>query len=167
MHTEKTRVGAQDVARHRQQRPDRSERRMKSRCHHWGTCGAADVGLGPDRNEEDRCANQLAHPQEHRDVHGHPDEPHQQELRGVDELTDAIAEHQAFLRKSKAIYQVEFDRVEQELGLIFKDELEKLIFKGLKGTRKKKEYIESIINRKNDPYSVVEDVLNTYLVPNE
>jgi LAO/AO transport system kinase len=88
-------------------------------------------------------------------------------IQGIDELTGAIAEHQRFLTKSKAIYQVKFDRVEQELGLIFKDELEKLIFKGLKGTGKKKEYIESIMKRKNDPYSVVEDVLNTYLVPDE
>jgi len=90
-----------------------------------------------------------------------------EDLRGIDELADAITEHRAFLRKSRAIDQVKFHRVEQELGLIFKDELEKLIFKGLKGTGKKKEYIESIINRKNDPYSVVEDVLNTYLVPGE
>jgi GTPase len=90
-----------------------------------------------------------------------------EDLRGIDELADAIAEHQAFLRKSRAIDKVKYDRVELELGLIFKDELEKLIFKGLKGTGKKKEYIESIINRKNDPYSVVEDVLNTYLVPGE
>jgi LAO/AO transport system kinase len=90
-----------------------------------------------------------------------------EDLRGIDELADAIAEHQVFLRKSRAIDKVKYDRVELELGLIFKDELEKLIFKGLKGTGKKKEYIESIINRKNDPYSVVEDVLNTYLVPGE
>ncbi len=90
-----------------------------------------------------------------------------EDLRGIDELADAIAEHQAFLQKSRAIDKVKYDRVELEIGLIFKDELEKLIFKGLKGTGKKKEYIESIINRKNDPYSVVEDVLNTYLVPGE
>jgi len=51
------------------------------------------------------------------------------------------------------------------LGLIFKDELQKLIFKGLKGTGKKRKYIKSIIDRKNDPYSVVEEVLNVYLNP--
>jgi len=45
-----------------------------------------------------------------------------------------------------------------------KDELQKLIFKGLKGTGKKREYIEKIVERKNDPYSVVEEVLNIYLV---
>jgi len=75
------------------------------------------------------------------------------------------AGHHAYFRKSRVIDQVKYDRVEIELGLIFKDELEKLIFKGLKGTGKKNEYIESIFDRKNDPYSVVEDVLNTYLVP--
>jgi len=85
------------------------------------------------------------------------------DLKGIDELVAAIAEHQEYLQESRAIEQVKFERIEQELGLIFKDELQKLIFKGLKGTGKKREYIERIIDRRNDPYSVVEEVLNTYL----
>jgi LAO/AO transport system kinase len=88
-------------------------------------------------------------------------------LKGIDELTDVITEHQAYLKETRAVEQLKFDRVEQELGLIFKDELEKLIFKGLKGTGKKKEYIASILERKNDPYSVVGEVLRTYLPPRE
>ena len=87
-----------------------------------------------------------------------------EDLRGIEELMDVITEHQTFLGKNKAIDQIKFDRVEHELGLIFKDELEKLVFKGLRGTGKKKEYIESIISGKRDPYSVVEEVLNTCLV---
>jgi LAO/AO transport system kinase len=86
-------------------------------------------------------------------------------IRGVHELTAAIGEHQDHLHKTKAIHQVKFERVEQELGLIFRDELEKLIFKGLKGTGKKKKYVDSIIEGKDDPYSVVEEVLRTYLIP--
>jgi len=85
-------------------------------------------------------------------------------LQGIDDLITTIAEHQAYLRKTREIDRVRYDRVEQELGLIFKDELQKLIFKGLKGTGKKREYIEKIVERKNDPYSVVEEVLNIYLV---
>jgi len=84
-------------------------------------------------------------------------------LRGIDELTDVIAKHQAYLKKTRAIDQVKYKRVEQELGLIFKDELQKVIFEGLKGTGKKREYIRSIIEHRNDPYAVVEEVLNTYL----
>lgn len=90
-----------------------------------------------------------------------------EDLQGIDELTTTIAEHQAYLRKTRAIERVIYNRVEQELGLIFKDELQKIIFKGLKGTGKKREYIESIIEQRNDPYSVVEEVLNTYLLPGE
>jgi LAO/AO transport system kinase len=90
-----------------------------------------------------------------------------EDLRGIDELIETIAEHQAYLRKTEAMDQVKYNRVEQELGLIFKDELQKLIFKGLKGTGKKREYIESIIGQQNDPYSVVKEVLNTYLLPRE
>ncbi|MBC8419642.1 MAG: methylmalonyl Co-A mutase-associated GTPase MeaB [Desulfobacteraceae bacterium] len=88
-------------------------------------------------------------------------------LKGIDELTAIIGEHQAHLRKTRTIEQLKFERVEQELGLIFKDELEKLIFKSLKGTGKKKEYIASILERKNDPYSVVGEVLRTYLPSRE
>jgi LAO/AO transport system kinase len=85
-------------------------------------------------------------------------------LRGIDELVQTIGEHQHYLRSSREIDQATFSRVEHELGLIFKDELQKIIFKGLRGTGKKKKYIQSIMDRKNDPYSVVEEVLTTYLL---
>ena len=88
-------------------------------------------------------------------------------IQGIDELTAAITRHHEYLQKTKVIDQIKFERVEQELGLIFKDELQKLIFKGLKGTGKKKKYINSIIEARADPYSVVEEVLNTYLVPRQ
>ena len=87
-----------------------------------------------------------------------------EDLKGIDELVAAISEHQEYLQKSRAIDQVKFERTEQELGLIFKDELQKLIFKGLRGTGKKKKYINSIIEGSNDPYSVVEEVFEKYLV---
>jgi len=90
-----------------------------------------------------------------------------EDLLGIDELAATIAEHQAYLRKTRAIDQVKYNRVEQELGLIFKDELQKIIFKGLKGTGKKREYIENIIEQQDDPYSVVKEVLNTYLLTGE
>ncbi|MBK5100146.1 MAG: methylmalonyl Co-A mutase-associated GTPase MeaB [Desulfobacteraceae bacterium] len=86
-----------------------------------------------------------------------------EEIRGIDELIDAVAAHQDHLQKTKPINRVKYERIEQELDLIFKDELQKLIFKGLRGTGKKKKYIESIIGGQSDPYSVVEEVLTTYM----
>ena len=86
-----------------------------------------------------------------------------EDIKGIDELTDTIAAHQDYLRKTKANNKVKYERIEQELGLIFKDELQKLIFKGLRGTGKKKKYIENIIGGQSDPYSVVEEVLGAYL----
>jgi LAO/AO transport system kinase len=85
-------------------------------------------------------------------------------ITGIDELVEAISEHQDYLRESKAIDHVKFQRIEQELRIIFQEELQHFIFKGLKGTGKKKEYIQSIMDRKNDPYSIVEEVFKTYLV---
>ncbi len=85
-------------------------------------------------------------------------------IRGIDELVEAIKEHQQYLHASRKIDSIKYERVEQELGFIFKDELQKLIFKGLKGTGKKKEYITSILEQKNDPYSVVDEVLTTHIL---
>ena len=87
-----------------------------------------------------------------------------EDIKGIDELVAGILKHQEYLHTSSAIDQVKFERTEQELGLIFKDEVQKLIFKGLRGTGKKRKYINSIIEGKNDPYSVVEEILNTYLI---
>ena len=87
-----------------------------------------------------------------------------EDLKGIDELVSTITEHQEYLHTTKSIDRVKFERVEEELGLVFKDELQRLIFKGLRGTGKKRKYINSIIEGKNDPYSVVDEILNTYLI---
>ena len=85
-------------------------------------------------------------------------------LQGIDELMDAIGEHQKYLHATDAFEKVKFARIEQELGLIFKDKLQKLVFKGLKGTGKKKKYIQHIMEGKGDPYSVVDEILQTYIL---
>ncbi len=87
-----------------------------------------------------------------------------EDIQGLDELMAVMAEHQEYLQTTRAIDQAKFERTEQELGLIFKDELQKLIFKELEGTGKKKQYIKSIMEGKNDPYSVVDEVLRTYVL---
>jgi LAO/AO transport system kinase len=89
--------------------------------------------------------------------------PRPEEIQGIDELVAAVHEHHAYLHESRAIEQAHFKRVEQELGLIFKDEVEKLVFKGLKGTGKRRDYIQAILDGKNDPYSVVDEVLRTFV----
>jgi LAO/AO transport system kinase len=86
------------------------------------------------------------------------------EVQGIGELVEAILEHQAYLHESRAIDQVRAKRVEQELGLIFKDEMEKIVFAGLKGTGRKREFIEAIIAGRNDPYSVVDEILREFLI---
>lgn len=85
------------------------------------------------------------------------------DVRGLDELVDAALEHQNYLLESRKIDEVRAKRIEQELWLVFKDELEKVIFAGLEGTGKKREYIDAIRSGRNDPYSVVEEVLAMFL----
>ncbi|MDY6850811.1 MAG: methylmalonyl Co-A mutase-associated GTPase MeaB [Thermodesulfobacteriota bacterium] len=86
-----------------------------------------------------------------------------EDIRGIDELIEAIMSHQAFLHKSRAIEEVRAKRIERELGLAFKDEIEKIVFAGLKGTGRKRDYIKAIQAGQNDPYSVVEEILGTFL----
>jgi len=85
------------------------------------------------------------------------------EIKGIKELVEAILEHQAYLRDGQNIETFQAKRIEQELGLIFKDEVEKIVFAGLKGTGRKHSYIEAIRTGKNDPYSVVEEVLKEFI----
>ena len=85
------------------------------------------------------------------------------EIRGIDELVQTVIAHQSHLLESRAIEEVHAKRIEQELNLIFKDEVKKLVFKGLKGTGKKRDLIDSIMSGRNDPYSVVEEVLKSFL----
>jgi LAO/AO transport system kinase len=82
---------------------------------------------------------------------------------GIGDLVEGILAHQDYLHNSDAMERVAFQRVEQELGLIFRDELERVIFKGLKGTGKKRRYIRNIIDGKSDPYTVIEEILGTFL----
>jgi LAO/AO transport system kinase len=86
-----------------------------------------------------------------------------EDLQGIDELVRTISDHQEYLHQSRAIDEVQSKRIEQELGLVFKDEVQKFIFKGLKGTGKKRQYIKAIFEGRTDPYSVVEEVLSAFL----
>ena len=87
-------------------------------------------------------------------------------IEGIDELMRAVMAHQSYIRDHQVIEDLHTQRIEQELGLIFKDEMEKLVFAGLKGTGKKRQYIEAIMQGRNNPYSVVQEVLETFLSNN-
>ena len=89
------------------------------------------------------------------------------EIQGIDDLVGAIFDHQTYLRNNQSLAEIHAKRIEQELSLIFKDEVEKIVFAGLKGTGKKREYIEAIMSGRNDPYSVVQEVLNNFLPSRE
>ncbi len=93
--------------------------------------------------------------------------PRSDEIQGIDDLVEAVLEHQTYLRNNQRFDEIHAKRIEQELSLIFKDEVEKFVFTGLKGTGKKREYIEAIMSGRNDPYSVVHEVLKTFLASRE
>jgi putative protein kinase ArgK-like GTPase of G3E family len=60
----------------------------------------------------------------------------------------------------------EMDDHHKVMGLVYPHTGQAMIL-GITGTGNKREYIESIIEQQNDPYSVVEEVLDTYLLPGE
>ncbi|MFH1114707.1 MAG: methylmalonyl Co-A mutase-associated GTPase MeaB [Pseudomonadota bacterium] len=82
-----------------------------------------------------------------------------QRIIGVDDLMKGIEAHQVFLKEGGNGEKARVKRIEHELGLIFKNEVERLVLAGLKGTNKRRKYIEAIMMRETDPYSVVEEVL--------
>lgn len=88
------------------------------------------------------------------------------DISGMEELANTILAHQAHLRKNRALEEVQNRRIEQELSLIFRDALEKLVFSGLKGTGRKRECIRAIREGRSDPYSVVDEVLKETLTWN-
>ncbi|UCD79929.1 MAG: methylmalonyl Co-A mutase-associated GTPase MeaB [Desulfobacterales bacterium] len=92
--------------------------------------------------------------------------PKSKDIEGIDTLVKAVMDHQTYIRDHQVIKDLHAQRIEQELGLIFKDEIEKLVFAGLKGTGKKRQYIEVIMQGRNDPYSVVQEVLENFLSAN-
>jgi LAO/AO transport system kinase len=89
------------------------------------------------------------------------------EIKGIDDLVAGILEHQAYLQDHQRLDEIHAKRIEQELSLIFKDEVERFVFAGLKGTGKKRQYIDAILSRRSDPYSVVHEVLKTLLPSRE
>lgn len=85
------------------------------------------------------------------------------EGKGIDELIEAILGHRDHLQRGEGMNHARSQRVEHELGMIFRDELERVVFRGLKGTGMKKRYIQEILDGKTDPYSVIEEVLSIFL----
>jgi LAO/AO transport system kinase len=82
---------------------------------------------------------------------------------GIDELIGAIGDHQKHLSDGAAIYEVLEERAAHELGLIFRDELQRIVFRGLKGTGKRRAYIRQLAERERDPYSIIDEVMEEYL----
>ncbi len=83
-----------------------------------------------------------------------------QEITGIGGLITGIESHQSYLTQSRNREKVQEKRIEHELGLILKNEVEKLVFAGLKGSNKKHCLIKSIMMKERDPYSAVEELLS-------
>lgn len=84
------------------------------------------------------------------------------EGKGIEELVSAILDHNTYINHSVRADRILSQRVEYELRLVFRNELERLALKGLKETGKKKKYIQDILGGKSDPYTVIEEVLKNF-----
>jgi LAO/AO transport system kinase len=82
---------------------------------------------------------------------------------GIDELVDSIQGHHDHLHESAAIDAALTQRATHELGLVFKDELQRIVFRGIKGTGKRQAYIRQIVDGERDPYSIIDEVMEEYL----
>ncbi len=82
---------------------------------------------------------------------------------GIDELVESIQRHHDHLHQSAAIDAALTERATHELGLIFRDELQRIVFRGIKGTGRRKAYIRQIVDGERDPYSIIDEVIEEYL----
>jgi LAO/AO transport system kinase len=82
---------------------------------------------------------------------------------GIEELVNEIEKHQVYLRTGEGLSKFVFKRAEKEGAVLLKDEIERVIFHGLKGTGLRRKYLEKIASGEIDPYSAVEDVLRRFI----
>jgi LAO/AO transport system kinase len=83
------------------------------------------------------------------------------DIQGIDELMAGIAEHGDHLKTTNTTEQLRERRVEREIRLILRDRLEGYAMQTLDGTARKREYIERVLQGRDDPYSVVEAILGS------
>lgn len=83
--------------------------------------------------------------------------------QGIEELVNAIEKHQSHLRTGEGLSKFVFKRAEKEGSVLLKDEIERAIFDGLKGTGLRRKYLEKIAGGEIDPYSAVEDVMGRFI----
>jgi len=78
---------------------------------------------------------------------------------GFEEVKKIFLEHQKFIKTTKSGKEKRYIRQKEEIKLIFNEMLKTLIESNFK-ERINNEIIEDIINRKIDPYSVAETLIN-------
>jgi len=82
---------------------------------------------------------------------------------GVDDLMEEVEKHQTYLRKGEGLSKFLFQRAEKEGSVLLKDEIERAIFHGLKGTGLRRNYLEKITRGEIDPYTAVEEVMDRFI----
>jgi len=82
---------------------------------------------------------------------------------GIKNLVGEIEKHQAHLRTGDRLNKFCFQRAEKEGAILLKDEIERVIFQGLKGTGLRRKYLEKIASGEIDPYTAVEEVMGLFI----
>ena len=127
--------------------------------------------MGPGRVSKAEAAVHDAHGSAEEDARVPKGDPHcgpgrrAGDISGMEELVAAILAHQAHLRKSRALEEVQNRRIEQEFSLIFRDALEKLV-SGSEGDRAEEGVHPGDPGRAKRPVLVVDEVLKETLTWN-
>ncbi|MFQ5612946.1 MAG: methylmalonyl Co-A mutase-associated GTPase MeaB [Anaerolineae bacterium] len=84
-------------------------------------------------------------------------------IRGIDDLMAEIAAHRQFLQSGRNLERMKRQRVEQEINLIFQERVQDYFFNAMNGVGRKEEVLHSILAGQRDPYSVVEEILDSFI----
>jgi LAO/AO transport system kinase len=82
---------------------------------------------------------------------------------GIEDLVREIERHQTHLRRGDGLSKFALKKAEKEGSVLLKDEIERVIFHGLKGTGLRRKYLEKIMNGEIDPYTAVEEVMGRFI----
>ncbi len=84
---------------------------------------------------------------------------------GINELMAGIEEHRTFLFQKDAAYLKKFqhDRARMELFDLVKQDVVQTVMENLTCTGQWEEFIQELVNKKSDPYSLSEQIITLYL----
>ncbi len=88
--------------------------------------------------------------------------PKVHDVFGLDDLMAAITAHQSYLHSGQALRSKQFQRIEQEIDLIFRDQTQQHLRDALNSAGGRETVLRRILEGESDPYTVVKEIMDSF-----